>query len=117
MYCPRCMVEYREGFTSCADCQVELVQGTPPPPQTPEPDAELVCVLETSDPVLLSLVRSTLFKARIEFTEKGAVYLAGGRPSYMLDWFGNAVQVLVRVHDEVRARELVEALSVLPELR
>ncbi len=25
MYCPKCHAEYREGFTRCADCQVDLV--------------------------------------------------------------------------------------------
>jgi len=26
MYCPQCKAEYREGFTRCADCDVELVK-------------------------------------------------------------------------------------------
>ena len=26
MYCPQCKAEYRQGFTRCADCDVELVQ-------------------------------------------------------------------------------------------
>jgi len=25
MFCPKCKVEYREGFFMCADCQVPLV--------------------------------------------------------------------------------------------
>ncbi|SPE41596.1 conserved hypothetical protein [Candidatus Sulfopaludibacter sp. SbA3] len=112
MYCPRCLVEYREGFTLCADCRVKLKPGVPPPPDPPEPDVELVTVLETSDPVLLSLARSTLEETRIEFTEKGAVYLDGARPSYMLDWFGNAACILVRQEDEAKARELLQSLTI-----
>jgi hypothetical protein len=27
MICPQCRAEYREGFTVCADCEVELVPG------------------------------------------------------------------------------------------
>jgi hypothetical protein len=114
MYCPRCLVEYREGFTQCADCRAQLLPGAPPEADPPEPDVELVTILETSDPVLLSLARSTLYKARIEFSEKGAVYLAGGRPSYMLDWFGNSTCIQVRQPDEAKARELVQALQSLP---
>ncbi|MBI4917297.1 MAG: DUF2007 domain-containing protein [Acidobacteria bacterium] len=29
-YCPSCGVEYREGFTRCSDCDVELVAALPP---------------------------------------------------------------------------------------
>jgi len=29
MYCPRCRAEYREGFTRCSDCELELVQALP----------------------------------------------------------------------------------------
>lgn len=30
MFCPQCRVEYRPGFTSCTDCDVDLVQELPP---------------------------------------------------------------------------------------
>ena len=30
MYCPQCKAEYRQGFTRCADCEVELVHEPPP---------------------------------------------------------------------------------------
>lgn len=30
MYCPQCGSEYREGFTTCVDCQVPLVESLPP---------------------------------------------------------------------------------------
>jgi len=26
MYCPQCKAEYRQGFTRCSDCDVELVE-------------------------------------------------------------------------------------------
>ncbi len=29
MFCPQCKAEYRQGFTRCADCDVELVHGLP----------------------------------------------------------------------------------------
>jgi hypothetical protein len=32
MYCPQCKVEYRQGFTRCADCDVDLVYELPVPP-------------------------------------------------------------------------------------
>lgn len=30
MYCPQCKAEYRQGFTRCADCEVDLVHEAPP---------------------------------------------------------------------------------------
>ncbi len=30
MYCPQCKTEYRQGFTRCTDCDVELVYEPPP---------------------------------------------------------------------------------------
>jgi hypothetical protein len=37
MYCPKCRAEYREGFTRCSDCGLELVAVLPPPNlQSPE---------------------------------------------------------------------------------
>ena len=32
MICPNCSVEYREGFTRCSDCDVDLVDSPPAPP-------------------------------------------------------------------------------------
>lgn len=38
MFCPRCRDEYREGFTHCQDCAVDLVDALPPeaPPRAGE---------------------------------------------------------------------------------
>ncbi len=30
MFCPKCKAEYREGFSRCADCDVDLVPELPP---------------------------------------------------------------------------------------
>jgi hypothetical protein len=30
MWCPRCRTEYRQGYTTCADCGAELVEELPP---------------------------------------------------------------------------------------
>jgi hypothetical protein len=29
MFCPNCKAEYRDGFTSCADCRVDLAPERP----------------------------------------------------------------------------------------
>jgi hypothetical protein len=41
MFCPQCKAEYRQGFTRCADCDVELVYELP---------ARAIVPLETVDP-------------------------------------------------------------------
>lgn len=48
-YCPSCLTEYREGFDTCADCHVPLVEALPPEPE-PEPLPDPV---DFGDPVLL----------------------------------------------------------------
>jgi hypothetical protein len=30
MFCPKCKAEYRQGFTHCADCDVDLLEVLPP---------------------------------------------------------------------------------------
>jgi len=38
MYCPQCRAEFREGFTRCSDCGIELVEVLPPvAPNSSEP--------------------------------------------------------------------------------
>jgi hypothetical protein len=67
LYCPQCGVEYREGFSECADCLVPLVTGDPQK-ETDAPAAgavELVTVLETGDWVEISLVGGVLHDAGI----------------------------------------------------
>jgi hypothetical protein len=68
MYCPKCMAEYREGFTVCSDCQVPLVEALPAP-EAPDPGAklDLVTVLHCKDSVALALAKGSLDEAGIEY--------------------------------------------------
>ena len=70
MYCPECGGEYREGFTHCADCDVDLVEALPTSPEE-DPDTELVTVLEAGDPAELALAESLLRESGIPFFKKG----------------------------------------------
>ena len=49
MICPDCETEYREGFTTCSDCGIALVEELEPPPLEP-------LALETSSDVVGALV-------------------------------------------------------------
>ncbi len=69
LYCPQCGVEYRPGFTECADCLVPLTADDPARKQAgPAAGAiELVTVLETGDWVEISLVSGLLDSAAIPY--------------------------------------------------
>ena len=75
MFCPRCRVEYRPGFSICSDCNVELVAALPPEPKRqPHTDADEdlpVYVWETFDPGALAVAKSILKGA-------GITYCVGG---------------------------------------
>src|SRR6185295_19187951 len=64
MYCPQCRSEYRQGFTRCSDCDVELVWELPP--EEPHDNVNLVKVYETGDAALIPLIESLFENAKIE---------------------------------------------------
>lgn len=71
MFCPECGGEYREGFTHCADCDVDLVKSLPSLEDEEMPDTGLVTVLEAEDPAELALAESLLREAGIPFVKRG----------------------------------------------
>jgi hypothetical protein len=70
MFCPVCGGEYREGFTTCADCEVLLVEG-PLPPQVRREDEEdddlhrLVPVFASADPDVVRAAAGRLDAMRL----------------------------------------------------
>ena len=107
MYCPRCRVEYREGFTRCSDCDVELVRDRP---LEPEPEyVETVTVFE-GDPNSAAVARATVEGAGIESWIKDEG-LNSVFPSL------GATEIEVRVEDEASALEALETYDENPESR
>lgn len=70
MFCPDCGAEYRPEFTECAECGVRLVNALPAE-EGPDPDAKIVPVFRTGDPMLLPIVKSLLESAGIEYLVQG----------------------------------------------
>ena len=74
MYCPKCLTEYREGFTECADCHVPLESGDPPPENAGfDPNLDLVVVLETNERIQISFARALLEEAGIPYYVLGQI--------------------------------------------
>ena len=104
MICPECGSEYREGFTHCNDCDVDLVE-----PLAEEPDMQLVKVWAGTNPAVLPLVESLLDEAEIEFMKKGESIqdlFAGGRLLGLNPVVG-PVEFWVRSESAAQALELL----------
>jgi len=121
MFCPQCESEYREGFTTCADCGVALVD-TLSDLEDEEADNEpTVTVLETGDPGELALAHSLLEAEGINavFAGEGIQNLFGmGSLGAGFNVVVGPASVRVLAHDAERAREILAQLaqhSALPD--
>ena len=84
MFCPLCKAEYREGFTRCADCQVDLVESIV---ELPEEDDPPQIVWRGCDPVAFGRVMAILGEQEITYHVKStsdhlAFELGMPRPFY-----------------------------------
>ena len=67
MFCPNCRAEYREGFTTCADCDVPLVAELPPEPVAESPQyIEFEEILLTFNAGDIATVKSLLEEEGID---------------------------------------------------
>jgi len=57
MFCPQCESEYRDGFTRCGECGVDLVASLPP---KPDHNAEYVPVTTVQGQLQINQIRSFL---------------------------------------------------------
>jgi len=82
MFCPQCGSEYREGFTACADCQVDLVATLSESSPDERPDMVLVTVFDSTNPALIGIAKTVLDAAGIEFLAVGedAARVFSGNP-------------------------------------
>jgi len=71
MFCPNCKAEYREGFKTCAECKVDLVEQLPQEPQVPynaeELSDELEAVFETDDSPLMNEIAAIVESKNIPY--------------------------------------------------
>ena len=104
MFCPQCGSGYREGFTRCSECDVDLVATLPPDPPEPDHTAEYVPVTTVQGQLQLNQIRSFLESNGIP-TE---VYGESTRNIYGLAVDGlAAAQILVPKEHAATAVELL----------
>ena len=73
MFCPKCRAEYREGFTTCSDCHIDLVDVLP---LIPEPEfINFEEILATDDPADVVFLKSLLESEGIQYFFKGEHFL------------------------------------------
>ena len=101
MFCPKCRVEYRPGFTECADCKVPLVEEL-----SPEPEAEWIDLVT----VLATINASTVALAKSLLEEAGIKHVATGELPKQMFAIGT-VKIQVSKDDEEEARELLEGIE------
>jgi hypothetical protein len=104
MFCPRCGAEYREGFTRCADCDVDLLV------ERPEPQT-----LATAERIVVLRTYASEFEARVAMTALDAVGIAatvrvddasGLNPALA---FSRGAELLVRAEDLAAAEDTLAA--------
>ncbi len=98
MICPNCKYEYNLGVTKCPDCGADLVYRLPSETTRKDLPFEPVVVLETMDYTAISLAKSILTDAGIEyFTQRGI----GVR----------SLKFFVAADEAAQARELLKGLA------
>jgi len=106
MYCPKCNAEYREGFTTCADCGANLVEGQPPEPEDGVRYVDMVEVFSTYNPDDIAVIKSVLDGEDIH-------YYFQGENTNMLVAAGAYARLLVQADQVERVRDILQEMGFL----
>jgi len=101
MFCPKCRIEYREGYTECAECRAPLVEELPPEPETEY--VEWVTILTTMDQNTVMVATSLLEDAGIPVLVKGEglqIIVGSGAPKEIQVMPENAAQARLLLERE-----------------
>jgi hypothetical protein len=103
MFCPKCRAEYREGFHTCSDCNIELVDELPP---IPEPEfINFDEILATYNPADVVFLKSLLESEGIQYFFKGEHFM------YMRP-LADPVRLMVRQDQVEEAVELIKDVNL-----
>jgi hypothetical protein len=102
MFCPKCSTEYREGFTVCADCEIDLVDVLPK--KKPE-FVDFKEVLTTYNPGDVAFIKSILESEGIQYFFKGENFMYV-RP------LADPARLMIRVDQVEEAVELLKNVQL-----
>lgn len=105
-FCPECEIEYREGFTTCSDCEVDLVATLETAEPEPGQPVHMVEVGKIADPGAAGMVRETLKEQGIECA------LTGEETEGMMPGMVNPtheIGIMVPEENIEKAKEIIEA--------
>ena len=107
MFCPECKSEYREGFSHCNDCDVDLVAQLPMQSETNDDagDAGPAVVFVSADANEAALVQSLLEASGIEVTAFDRNLARMDSPVALII---GGVKLAVSPHQEKLAHEVLE---------
>ncbi len=114
MICPQCKAVYREGFIECYDCQIPLVEALPIEEVDHHDRESPVIVYATGNPVLLSLAKSMLEEAEIEYGASGEevqFLLGAGGSGVGFNPTTGPVKISVMPEDAERAARLLDEID------
>ena len=103
MFCPKCKAEYREGFYTCADCNVDLVKELPPEKKPEFVDYEEV--LFTYNPADIAMIKSIL-------DAEGITYFVKGEHFTYVSPLADPVRLMVKKEQVVEAKSLLKELNL-----
>jgi hypothetical protein len=103
MFCPKCKTEYREGFSVCADCNVDLVRELPPEPKPEYIEYEQIMV--TYNPADVALIKSIL-------DAEGIIYYFHGENFMHVRPLVEPARLMVDKEEAGSARELLKDLNL-----
>lgn len=106
MYCPHCKSEYRQGFSRCADCGVDLAYGRPPETEDQVGYVEMVEVFSTYNQGDIAFIKSVLDGEDIH-------YFFSGESALMMVAAGAYARLLIQADQVERAIEILQDLGFL----
>jgi hypothetical protein len=109
--CPRCGASNDDTALVCSSCGAPLAAAAA---DTPEPDAALVPVFETTQVGLLPLARLTLDQAGIEYAIRNlgmSDLIVGFRSTQSIGETDAPIEIVVRTDDAARAREVLAGIA------